>query len=671
MNQNEENQILNKITIQMTCLAIWESGLKKDLTTKLDKTQNIYIINKDWLDEYKKSVFNFENKKNDEIIKPYKNFKLIDNEFPNVSSLRDLKIIFPLNEESWKSLVKDEKKENPKIFQGQFGYNILILKMSKEERIYCFFFVDEKNELRQGYIQIYRTNLEKKMIDELKRNTPFEFFKKYNIKYDNEGLQLFSYFEVIIFNLEKTEKNDIKEIKINEEEIMSAIKNNIEGIIKEIEAGRMTNVKITNKLELDAPTMKDDDLSLKNVYTSAIFMDKQKQQNKKKKDNSKKLEKFKSVDYTKKEKKNSLIGKLADFFPSKSKDKAFPGIKGLKNVGATCYMNATLQCFSNIDKIRSELIDKYENFKANKKLLSSALAEVIYNLWVKLDSRKYSPDNFKKTISTMNPLFKGVAANDPKDLILFILMTIHSETNEINQINNNNNEQPPDPSSFMAVYNDFEKYCSNQNNSIISNEFYGYTDNMTICAFCRKTIHNIQLVNILFFPLEEIRKFKGYNENVSIPIINCFEYYEKYETFPSFYCNYCKNSCNAYSNSKLIKAPNTLIINLNRGKGLEFNVGVTFEEYLDIKQFICSYDSPNYYELKGVISHFGSNDDGGHFIAYCKNSNNCKWYKYNDEIVEECNFNDLLTKGMPYVLFYSHIVVDDVENSLYNDGLYL
>ena len=437
---------------------------------------------------------------------------------------------------------------------------------------------------------------------------------------------------------------------------MSEIKKNIEGIKKEIDVGRMTNFNINNKLELNDDAIKDNDFR----YTCTfVIKDKQKLQNKKKYKKGKMKQVIKAM------------GNLKDFFPSRSKDSAFPGIKGLKNVGATCYMNATLQCFSNIDKIRSELIDKYENFKANKKLLSSALAEVIYNLWVKLDSRKYSPDNFKKTISTMNPLFKGVAANDPKDLILFILMTIHSETNEINQINNNNNEQPPDPSSFMAVYNDFEKYCSNQNNSIISNEFYGYTDNMTICAFCRKTIHNIQLVNILFFPLEEIRKFKGYNENVSIPIINCFEYYEKYETFPSFYCNYCKNSCNAYSNSKLIKAPNTLIINLNRGKGLEFNVSVTFEEYLDIKQFICSYDSPNYYELKGVISHFGSNDDGGHFIAYCKNSNNCKWYKYNDEIVEECNFNDLLTKGMPYVLFYSHIVVDDIENPLYNDGLYL
>ena len=577
MNQNEANQILDKIYNQMMYFTMWKSGLKDELTQKLDKIQKIYIINRDWLDEYKKSIFNNENKSNDEIIKSYKNFKLIDNELLLVSSLRDLKSVFPLNEENWKSFIKDEAKEKPIIYQGQYGFNILILNINinKEERIHCFFFLDENNDLRQGYIQIYRNNLEKKMIEELKYGTPLEFFKKYKIKYDNEGLQIFSYYEVIIFNLEKNEKNNIKEIEINHEEIMNAIKNNIEDIKKEFEVGKMTKIEITNNLELNAPTINDDDLSLKYVYTTAIFLDKHKQQNKKMDNKKKKIEKFKSFDLSKEEIKNSVKAKISDFFPSKSKDNAFPGIKGLKNVGATCYMNATLQCFSNIDKIRTELLNKYESLKTNNNKLSSALAEVIYNLWKKLDERKFSPKKFKEIISSMNSMFKGIGANDPKDLILFILITIHNETNEKSQMNFNENTQPPDPSCFMDVYNDFVNYCSNQNNSIISNEFYGYTDNMTTCTFCRKTIHNIQLVNILFFPLEEVRKFKGYYENIRVPLLNCFEYYEKYEMFPSFYCNYCKYCCPAYSNSKLIKAPNSLIINLNRGRGLEFNVNVS------------------------------------------------------------------------------------------------
>ena len=265
MSQSEESQILGKIRNQKTSFNNWKGYLKNELKTKLVKPQNVYIISKDWIEEYQKTIFQSENISNNELIQSYKNFKLIDNQIPNVFSLKDLKSVFPLNEESWKSFVKDQTKEKPNMYKGEFGYNILIFKINKEERIHCFFFIDENNNLRQGYIQIYRNNLEKKMIEELKHDTPFEFFKKYNIKYDNEGLQLFSYFEVIIFNLEKTEKNNKKEIEINHEEIMNAIKNNIEGIIKDIEAGRMINIEISNKLELDVPTIKDDDLSLKNV----------------------------------------------------------------------------------------------------------------------------------------------------------------------------------------------------------------------------------------------------------------------------------------------------------------------------------------------------------------------------------------------------------------------
>ena len=666
MSHNQTSQILDKIKNQNILFSKWKETLKNELNKKLVKTQNIYIITKNWLEEYQKTIFQNENKSNDELIKLYKNFKLIDNTLPITFSLKDLESVFPLNEESWKSFVKDGAKEKPNMFQGEFGYNILIFKIKKEERIYCFFFLDENNDLRQGYILFYRTNLEKKMIEELKRMTPLEFFRKYNIKYDNEGLQLFNYYEVIIFNLEKNEIKNTQEIKINEEEIMSSIKSNIEGIIKAIEAGRMTKVDITSKLELNAPTIKGEDLALKYSSTSAIFMPKQKPQNKKKQDKSKKFEKYKTTDLsekeTLKEKKKGLFGSIF-----KSKDKVSPGIKGLKNVGATCYMNATLQCFSNIDTIRTELINRFESLKANNKILSSALAEVIYNLWKELKEKKFAPNNFKEIIGKMNPMFKGIGANDPKDLILFMLTIIHNELNE-KQLNFNDNGQLPNPYDFSSVYNDFVSYASNQNNSIISNEFYGYTDNMTTCALCRKTIHNIQFVNILFFPLEEVRKFKGFYEGINIPLINCFEYYEKYDMFPSFYCNSCNYCYPAYSCSKLIKAPKSLIINLNRGRGLEFNVNASFEEYIELKQFICSYDSPHYYELKGVISHFGTNDDGGHFIAYCKNSNNCNWYKYNDEMVEECKFEDVLTKGMPYVLFYSHIIEGgSVENELYGN----
>jgi ubiquitin carboxyl-terminal hydrolase 8 len=350
-----------------------------------------------------------------------------------------------------------------------------------------------------------------------------------------------------------------------------------------------------------------------------------------------------------------FITKFKDLFAKKIE----PGIKGLKNIGATCYMNATLQCFSNSDKLKTDLINKYDEYKKDantSKKLTFALAEVVFNLWEVLDDKKYIPEDFKRIIGEMNPLFKKIGANDPKDLILFILIKIHDETNTKKEANQMlSNTPPPNPYDFYSVYNDFQKYYNSNNSSIISNEFYGCFNSMTTCLNCKYSIHNIQSMNILFFPLEEVRKFKNHNVNEKVSIIECFEYYEKYDMYPSYYCNICRYNCPAYSITKIINCPKTLIINLNRGRGIEFDVKVTFEEYLDLQNFIINPDSPNYYELKGVISHFGSNDEGGHFIAFCKNTNNCNWYKFNDEMVEKCSFKDVLKKGMPYVLFYSHV----------------
>ena len=361
---------------------------------------------------------------------------------------------------------------------------------------------------------------------------------------------------------------------------------------------------------------------------------------------------------------------LSDLKPNKNNDNNFkgfftepsqkrtykPGIIGLQNIGATCYMNATLQCFSNIKRFRDNLlyIHQYLENNKNEKKLSFALVEVFKNLWIILDHSDYPPYNFKKVIGEMNPLFKGIAANDPKDLVLFLLETTHKELNNPKKkILDNNNAI--NTNNFNDVFKEFIKYFTNNNNSLVCEEFYGCTNSMTTCAICKTTNHNVQVLNILFFPLEEVRKFI-YSEN-SVKIEDCFLHYEKQEIYPSYYCNNCRQLFPAYNQTKLIYAPPSLIINLNRGKGLQFNVSIEFEEYLDLRNYVYAQDSPNYYELVGVICHLGSNDMGGHFIAYCKNSENTQWYKYNDGIVNNASFNEIKKAKLPYVLFYSYIKI--------------
>jgi len=97
------------------------------------------------------------------------------------------------------------------------------------------------------------------------------------------------------------------------------------------------------------------------------------------------------------------------------------GLIGLANIGAYCFMNATIQCFSNIPRFRNGLLsnsfykDLYNNRNHTKKL-SFALAEVFKNLWLNNSIKYYSPNYFKEIISEMNPLFKEISANVSKYL---------------------------------------------------------------------------------------------------------------------------------------------------------------------------------------------------------------------------------------------------------------
>ena len=352
---------------------------------------------------------------------------------------------------------------------------------------------------------------------------------------------------------------------------------------------------------------------------------------------------------------------------------------GLQNIGATCYMNATLQCFCHI----KEFIEFFKfnlnniDFGKNKNNLSYSFKILIDNLWpndyISNSKKFFPPEEFKQKISDMNPLFEGIAANDAKDLVNFIIMTLHSEINNKNIINESDNNIQIDQSNKQLVFNYYIKDFINKNQSVISNLFYSTNCNTTECSNCHIQIYNYQIYFFIIFPLEEVRKFKiqfnqfyNYNNN-EVNIYDCFEYDKKINIMNgenSMYCNNCQMNCDFFMTTNLVTGPNILILLLNRGKGKEFDVKINFYEFLDLSNYIEFQQTGVNYKLIGVISHIGESGMGGHFIAYCRDPITDKWHKYNDAIVTDVKDfqNEIINFAMPYLLFYQKI-----NNIVYNN----
>ena len=123
------------------------------------------------------------------------------------------------------------------------------------------------------------------------------------------------------------------------------------------------------------------------------------------------------------------------------------------------------------------------------------------------------------------------------------------------------------------------------------------------------------------------------------------------------YCNFCKNNTDCTMITTLVTGPDVLILLLNRGKGLEFNVKINFVEYLNLEKYIEIKKTGFNYELFGVITHIGENGQGGHFIAYCRDPFTNVWSKFNDAIVTEVNDfqSEILNFANPYLLFYQKL----------------
>ena len=493
------------------------------------------------------------------------------------------------------------------------------------------FLIDQENELTK---RVQQLNEKEKEINEKEK----ERIEKEKSLIDKEN-------ELTMRDQQLNEKvetiND-KEKSLNEKQIIQD---------EEITKKENELKEIENQLNERSKAIDDKEKLL--IQNNNIFIEERKNKEKEIKDKEEKIKKqFLQLE---KEKKKLILDK--EKFEKEKEDEKLPFLIGLDNIGATCYMNSTLQALSNTNGLTKYFLNefKYDPNDITKKM-SNEYYKVLINLWDKNKKKgSYSPNDFKNVLSVENPLFAGIQANDSKDLINFLLERFHSELNKKNnqQVNINYNvNQLNEMETLGKFLQDFQ----NNYKSIISDCFYGVLETKNQCSGCNTIKYNFQIYSFLEFPLEQVniycfqngRRNALINNDGSKPdvdLLECFDYYQKIEMMTGdnqMYCNFCQANLNAYYNTSLYSLPLYLIINLNRGKNAVYQCKVNFPEKLNLLNYVSYKDGVTALNLYAVICHYGPSSMSGHFIAYCRNQKDNKWYSYNDSIVTEC------TKPKPY-----------------------
>ena len=370
-----------------------------------------------------------------------------------------------------------------------------------------------------------------------------------------------------------------------------------------------------------------------------------------------------------KKKEKELIQRETKIKDEESKNKVV--LIGLNNIGATCYMNATLQCLSNTRKLTEYFLNNYKT--DTNKTMSNEYYRVLKHLWdVNSTNKSYSPNSFKEVLSKENPLFAGIQANDSKDLINFLIERLHLELNFINQNKNNNDSiDQLDQTNELSMLKIFIEEFNQKFNSPVSNLFYGILETKSRCQGCNIIKFNFQVYSFLEFPLQQVNQyyfntgrrplFTPDGKNPDVDLYECFEYNRKIDLMNGenqMFCNICNKLCDTLYSTTLYSGPNYLIINLNRGKGAVYECKVNFPSQLNILNYVTYRQGITTYELYAVICHLGPSSMSGHFVAYCRNRIDNKWYLYNDAFVTECTKKYQYNDGMPYILFYRALISD-------------
>ena len=286
------------------------------------------------------------------------------------------------------------------------------------------------------------------------------------------------------------------------------------------------------------------------------------------------------------------------------------------------YIPALLMSFTKIN----ELKNYFQNPSKTGQL--SKILESLINSIDLLDAYVYQFDKMK------DKQMKEKDNNRIKDILLFILDTLHNELNNNNESQNNNNSDIKiDDTDEAESYKHFIDIYFKYNNSIIQDLFFGEEEIIKRCSICKKSKYN-------FYPLKMLNFDIHFYKEVYIDKL--IKNYVKQEE-KNLLCDICNKKADILCYNKIKKYPEILILSFdhnNMDKTIityYLRLPIQDEEYI----LICFITKAN-----------ENNEKDDNYNVFYREYND-KWFIYNVTKKEEKEIENIqIINKNPFITFY-------------------
>jgi hypothetical protein len=305
------------------------------------------------------------------------------------------------------------------------------------------------------------------------------------------------------------------------------------------------------------------------------------------------------------------------------------------------FFNSLIQCIGGIPDILLFLQNNQSLLEKKKQIPVTHSFFVIIKQLYDNKSKKEFEKNSAFFFEVLKYLFPILNTNIKNPIDLYHLLILHIERELRNEKNNNSIKQKI-------------KYENNKSDTFISQTFISEFKKETKCALCEKTFDELQ--NFYSFDLDIINTYKEILKN-EITISDCLEYYIRPKNAQRICC-VCYKKSNLEVKKTFYQPSKILVFVLNRNNRSEeieiLKIRFIYEEIIDISNYIDK-KLPKIeaeYILIGVVA-FSLNKQK--FISFCRNILYNEWFCFNEDTINECNYNDIINSSTPYILFYKRM----------------